>query len=565
MFKKLVLFITMMSMVILTGCTTPTLYEVAKSNSANVENNVEAKTTKAYPQPPAVMTENKAYVDTTPVSLIATPKWLKRNITLHGNNLPFSFYVSQLTQNSDAVLTYGPSIDKGKLISLDYKGSVQGALNQLAASSNYYYRIDKKNNKLTWSALETKVFDISFLPGDAQYQLGGSTLSNDSSSSSGSSGSSGSSSGGSSSDSSGFSFSQDTQFSSLTGSISVWKDLATSVKALLSKEGKAEVSESTTTITVHDHPQNINAVAEYIEVMNEELSQQVRIHVQVLEVQLTQQFNYGINWNLVKQFTQGSVSISGSMADNANNTGSFSPAGIAFTGATGESWDGTDIILQALQQQGQVSLITEPTLTTMNDQVGTIAIQNQQVYVSGGSTTSNDNSTTSAVTPDTVTTGFDLYLLPKIQKDKVYMQISTILSNLVAMNTFNANTGESGTSTASSNAATGDTTDQSAAQNIAQATTQSQGVNVIQEPATTLRTFNQRAVIPNGATLILAGFMAHGNRSNQSKFANSALLGGKGATSNNVEMVMLITPIILSKDENDMAPVKGYKGQGSVG
>jgi len=551
-YKHITLLITFLSFIFIAGCTTPTLYEVSKGNTANVKNNVEAKEQKAYPRPPAVLTENKAYVDTTPVSLIKTPHWLKRKITVHGNNLPFSFYVSQILHSSHAINTYDETVNKGKLISMDYEGTAYGALNELSAQSGYFYNLDKKKNEIDWSSFQTKVFDISFMPGDVQYQLGAgagglSISGNDDNGSSSSSGG-------------GFDFSQDTQYSNLTGTISIWKDLTGAIKSLLSEKGTAQVSESTTTVTVHDHPANVKAIGDYIKVMNKELSQQVRIHVQLLEVRLGKNFNYGINWDLVRNTGKNSWRLAGNLADNANNTGTFSPIGITFS-STGKSWGGSSTIIQALQQQGDVSLITQPTVTTMNDQVATISIQQQQAYLSGGDTTLNDNSSTSSLDTSTVTTGFNLYLLPKIQKEKVFLQISSVLSNLTNMATFNANTGETGSSETDNQ----DTQDPSEDNNDQQTnTTTNPGVNVVQLPQTALRSFNQRSVIPNGATLVLAGYIEKGNESNQSKFANVSLLGGKGATTKTVELVMLITPIILSENENDMAPVTGYAGlQGS--
>ena len=340
MFKKAILFTFALAVVFLSACTTPTLYEESKSNTANVKNNIDAKTQKAYPKPPAVTTEDQAYVDTTPISLIATPSWMKRNITLHGNNLPFSFYVTQILAGSHAINSYDDTINKGQLVSVDYQGTAAGALNELAARSGYFYTMDKKNNAISWSAFETKVFDISFMPGDVQYQLGENAGSlslsgGDSSGGGGSGGSSDSSSGG-------FDFSQDSQYSNLTGTISIWKDLATAIKALLSKDGTAQVSESTTTVTVHDHPENVQAIGEYIKVMNKELSQQVRIHVQLLEVKLNKNFNYGIDWNLVRNTGPNSWSLTGSTATNADNTSTFSPVGLAFSAADGSNWGGVE-------------------------------------------------------------------------------------------------------------------------------------------------------------------------------------------------------------------------------
>lgn len=568
--------------VLFSACTTPSIYDKAQSESKNLHNTQTAITEKAYDRPPAVITKNKAYVDTTPISLVHQPSWLNTPVSLHGTALPFNFLVDQTLTGTAVIVDYDHTVNPKKLISIDYEGQLKGALNELAARANYYYSFNIKKNTLSWSNFETKVFDISFMPGDTKYQLGENAgslaLSGSSSGSSGSSGSSSDSSSGSS-----FNFSQDTQYSNLTGSISIWKDLASTIKSLLSKDGKAEVSQSTTTVTVHDHPQNVKAIAHYINAMNDTLSRQVRIHVQLLEVKLGENYNYGINWDLVRNSNANQWSLTGSLASNAGQTSTFSPVGLMFSNSTaGSSWNGSNTIIQALEQQGEVSLITQPTVTTMNNQVATVSVQQQRAYLAGGSTTMNDNLSQSSIDTGTVVTGFNLYLLPKIQGEKVYLQLSSILSNLTAMRTFNVNTGAEGNASSNSssstdqpdnqntpstpnNTASNNTNSESNQNNNTTNNSNNQGTNngpsVVQLPETALRSFNQRSIVPNGATLVLAGYIQRENSDSQSKFAKIALLGGKGATTQTVELVMLITPIILGDNENDLGPEKGYKTQ----
>ncbi|MFX5583150.1 hypothetical protein ABTE20_21325, partial [Acinetobacter baumannii] len=74
---------------------------------------------------------------------------------------------------TDAVVYYDSSVDKKMLISLDYSGTIEGALRKLATLSNNSYTLDKKTHKLTWTALISKTFDIKFIPGTSSYTVGG--------------------------------------------------------------------------------------------------------------------------------------------------------------------------------------------------------------------------------------------------------------------------------------------------------------------------------------------------------------------------------------------------------
>lgn len=568
MLRQIQIYLLIVLSILMTSCS-PNLWDISKANTTNVKNNQDALLQKAYPRPPAVVSREGAYVDITPVSLEAEPSWLKKRVIIHGNNLPFSFYISQILSGSHVVNNYDNTVQPGKLVSVDYEGTVQGALKELAARTNYHYILNKKHRMITWSSFETRVFDVSFMPGDVQYQVGenaGALSLSGGGSTGGSSGSSGSSSSGQN-----YNFSQDTQFSNITGTISIWKDLAAGIKALLSKEGTAQVSQATTTITVHDHPQNVNAIAEYIAVMNAELSKQVRIQVQLLEVRLAKNFAYGINWDLVRNRNGNSWTLTGNMAANVGSIGTFSPVGITFS-SSNNRWAGTDTIIQALQVQGDVSLITQPTVTTMNDQVATISIQQQRAYESGGSTTMNNNLAQTSINVSNVVTGFNLYLLPKIQGDKIYLQISSILSNLTAMRTFNVNTGAEGDAASQSSQSTDQPANEANANssppnqnNNSTNATNNNGTNsgpsVVQLPETALRSFNQRSVIPNGATLILSGYIQRENSDAQSNAFATGILAAKGATAQTVELVMLITPVILDSHENDLAPAKGYEAE----
>jgi type IVB pilus formation R64 PilN family outer membrane protein len=497
----------------------------------NTKATIDESNQKDMPPPPPVMEKRGAYVDITPVSLTHPPYWLDQMVTIHGANLPVTFYVEQVLAGTDAEVQYNPGVNRGKLISMDYRGTIKGALRQIANKSNYYYNIDNKTGSVHWSAFTTKTFDVSFLPGAAKYEVGGKQNSNSSGQSGGNNGgSSNSGSGGVTINYTGVDLSATDQYSSLEGDISIWRDLESTVKSLLSPEGRVTVSQSTTTITVSDHPQNVAAVGNYIKKMNQELSKQVRILVQVVSVQLSKNYEYGINWDVVRNFTHGTISFVDNLASNAAVANSFSPMQLIFSATSGK-WAGTNTVIEALSQQGKVGVVTQPTVTTLNNQVAEISIQSQQSYIQSISNSQTQTSSTSGVNPGVVTTGFNLYLLPKIQNQKIFLQVSTTLSNLESLQEINASTGA--------------TCDQATPDGCG-STTPTAGTNVIQIPAVSERRFNQRSVIPNGATLILTGFKQRSNTANQSSLLYTGALGARGGEDVVTELVLLITPEVLN-------------------
>jgi hypothetical protein len=161
--------------------------------------------------------------------------------------------------------------------------------------------------------------------------------------------------------------------------------------------------------------------------------------------------------------------------------------------------------------------VSEPRVVCLNNQVSVIRIVSQQGYVAsvqnttlaaGG--TAPTSTVTSQVTPGIVITGLTLYILPKILKDHVYLQVNADMSTNNGFTTFSGSGG-------------------------------------VQLPNITEKHFNQRSKIRSGDTLILSGFRQVRNTANANQFLNSQALGGKGSIQSNVETIVLITPIILKE------------------
>jgi type IVB pilus formation R64 PilN family outer membrane protein len=504
-------------LVVLTGCQSPALYHQTTDNVLTVQQRVKGAVEKqnsvAEKAPPLVVNQG-LYVDKTPIDLARAPEWLKRPIILHGDKLPFSYFSRTVVGNTGRTILihYQTGLDASENTSLNYAGTVKGALDILAAKTGYVYTVN--GNNIYWQAFVTKSFEVAFMPGATDYLMG-------------KGGGGGSSTGGSTGQVTGvIDDSSSQQYSSLKGSLSVWKDLEDTIKQLLSVDGKVIVSESTTSVTIHDRPANVALVSNYIANLNKSLVKQVLVKVEVLQVQLESDFNYGIDWSIVEQAFGGST-----LQLNANygtpvsitplSGGTVPAGGLQFNNSARTT--GVTILINALKQQSRVAVVTEPRLVCLNNQVSALRIVNQNGYLAsvqntsfgGGSATgsSTGNSVTSQITPGTLVTGLTLYILPKIMNNKIYLQVNADLSNSL------------GFSNISSGGATPTT---------------------IQVPNVTQKQFNQRSVIGSGDTLIMAGFRQVQNTQGAMQFLDSQALGGNAAQQTNTETIILITPIILN-------------------
>lgn len=533
-YNRIILLFFVMILAI-SGCNSPVYYQ-AESNVADVKQHVDEamqRSNNSGKRPPSLLVSDGPYVDKTPISLEKQPTWLKNHIVVRGDQLPFSFYSRTIAGGAGRnVLThYQVGLDDTQKVSLNYSGTVKGALDLLAAKSGYVYSVH--GNSVYWQAFVTKTFDIAFMPGSSDYMMGKAA---------GGTGISNVSSGGSGGSSPAavtaiIDDSASAQYSNLKATLSIWKDLEKTVKQLLSPQGTVMVSESTTSVTVRDRPTNVDLISQYIANMNNNLAKQVLVKVQVLDVTLSNSFNYGINWQAVKislgqQFQLNAnygTPISLSTLNPFSTTTPFGGGtpGLPLIGTENiyEHSTGVTALINALTQQGKVSLVTEPRVVCLNNQVSVIRIVSQAGYLASVQTTSLSGSQaggasiTTQITPGTVVTGLTLYILPKIMGEKVFLQVNADLSVNNGIQTLSST---SGTSPTSGNTAP-----------------------VIQVPNVTQKQFNQRSVIATGDTLILAGFKQVGNQANAMQLFQSQELGGKAAVEQTTETIVLITPIIL--------------------
>jgi type IVB pilus formation R64 PilN family outer membrane protein len=515
---------------ILTGCNSP-VYNQTEANVADVKQRVNESVQRSNESgkiPPALVVNQGLYVDRTPISLSKEPSWLKNSMVIRGEELPFSYYSRTIVGGGGKnVLTrYQVGLDESLKVSMNYSGTVKGALDLLAAKSGYVYTVN--GNSVYWQAFITKTFDVAFMPGSSDYMMGKSS-SGGSLSASGGSVTGGSAGSASTAVSAILDDSAASQYSSLSGKLSIWKDLEATIKQLLSANGTVMVSESTTSVTVRDRPTNVELVSKYVSNLNNRLSQQVLVKVQVLDVRLSNGFNYGIDWNLMKRTLDGTnfflnvnygTPVSITPLTGADTTQQF---GITQMGVTA-----FNALVNTLNQQGKTSIVTEPRVVCLNNQVSVVRIVEQTGYLASvqttslaGSTTAGGASVTSQITPGTVITGLTLYILPKILGNKVYLQVNADLSINNGIKTISSATGTTPSSTSTTPG------------------------SIIQVPDVTQKQFNQRSVINSGDTLILSGFRQLSNQTGAMQLLNSQALGGKAAQEISNETIVLITPIIL--------------------
>jgi len=165
-----------------------------------------------------------------------------------------------------------------------------------------------------------------------------------------------------------------------------WRDLQTTLKAMVgNKSGRSVVVDSQAGIViVHAYPSEIHNVARYLDSIQANLSRQVILEAKILEVQLNDEFQAGIDWNLFGHIALG-------------NGGIGQQSSQSFTGTDFNLNDFTSIftlnvagnfgtLIKLLQMQGNVQILSSPRISTVNNQKAVIKVGNDSFYVTGVST-----------------------------------------------------------------------------------------------------------------------------------------------------------------------------------
>jgi type IVB pilus formation R64 PilN family outer membrane protein len=500
---------------LLVGCNSPT-YMTAHKNIKKHQNTM-IKTLS----PAQVFVSDEAYIDNRPIFRKYVPRWTDTKATISapaGTKLK-DLMTAIFKQRPDVKVIYQSGVKEDEVIkdSLEIEAKLSDVIKSIGKLVNYHYIIEQKD--IIWTPRATRMFQLGVLPGQVKYDMGGKV----------------SSSGGSANAVAGGSVTYNNAVQD-----DVWDNLKSVLEDLISDQGKFTLGKNTSILTVRDRPNNLQAVADYIEQFNNYHLQQVGIKVQVLEVDLKDEFKRGIDWNLIRtKMNDNMLGIASNLSSNISPLGTISTGSPVFTGAAGAilpsvsgsspganflfkrtngRWNGSSAIIQYIEQQGKVSIVSEPRFTILNNQIAELKIIDTEGYLKSIKTTTPGalGTTQTALEPGTLTTGFSLYIVPTIFDKEVLLQITTSISRKISINEFSTITG--------AGAANG---------------------TRIQMPNFTDRRFTQRSVVPNNHTLVLTGFKGLRNSTGDSTPFKVDLLGGKGATSEITEIVLLITPVII--------------------
>lgn len=256
---------------------------------------------------------------------------------------------------------------------------------------------------------------------------------------------------------------------STTSNSDFWTELKASLEAIIgNKEGRSVViSPQSGVVLVRamwDELKNVNA---YLKATQLAVGRQVILEAKIVEVQLNDSFQSGVNW---AGFRQGNTRVSSGFLSSgtilqptgalATGTSLIDPTTRTFTGGRLHSTPGQDIVsgtamanglfglafqttdfaalISFLETQGNVHVLSSPRIATLNNQKAVLKVGTDEFFVTNISTTTTAIGTTSTTSP-TVTvqpffSGVALDVTPQIDDSgNIILHVHPSVSNVTTV------------------------------------------------------------------------------------------------------------------------------------
>ena len=342
------------------------------------------------------------------------------------NNTPKAFFMGLVDGMGINMLVH-PDV-KGR-ISLRLKNvTLKETLQAVQDLYGYQYLLTDYGYRILPNTLQHKVFRLNYLNVSRQGTSGmsvasGHITSSDSSSSSSNNDSSDSNSSSNSNSSSSGGTNTASKIET-QASTDFWKQLQSSIKIIVgNKSGRSVIVDAHAgLVMVRALPAELAAVKDFLDKAELSLQKQVIIEAKILEVTLSEGFQSGIQWDTFGlgvggTFAASSNDVSGQLTSSAVRNSDDLEGIFSLNINTG---DFTGVI-QLLQRQGEVQVLSSPRISTLNNQKAVIKVGTDEFFVTEVSTNTTTSTTTTNTSPEVTLTpffsGIALDVTPQISED----------------------------------------------------------------------------------------------------------------------------------------------------
>jgi MSHA biogenesis protein MshL len=160
-------------------------------------------------------------------------------------------------------------------------------------------------------------------------------------------------------------------------------------------------------IVVRATPLELQQVEAYLKAVQLSIERQVMLEARIVEVELGQDAQSGVNWSAFSSRLSlgvaqpgASIGATGTLTDGTNSAtaGTNLAAGALGRGFYGLAFQAANFasLINFLQTQGNVQVLSSPRIATLNNQKAVLKVGSDELYVTGITTTTSSNGTGSS-------------------------------------------------------------------------------------------------------------------------------------------------------------------------
>jgi MSHA biogenesis protein MshL len=303
--------------------------------------------------------------------------------------------------------------------------TVLEAMDTLRELFGYDFRVSGKRIFVMPNTVQTRVFKINYLPGrregmsDTRVTSSSITEAGSGNNTGGNGSATGNSSNGNNGGNGSGSRADDSTHVRTTSDADFWREVQQSLNVMVGTEGHRSVvlNPSAGIIVVRATSAELRQVEGYLKAIQVSIERQVMIEAKIVDVDLDEGSQAGINWAAFRNGLFGgkghltvgvgqpgaTLGTTGALSDGSNSVTAgaslvASTIGQGFYGLAFQSANFASM-LNFLKSQGNAEVLSSPRIATLNNQKAVLKVGNDQLFVTGVSTSTVSSGTSTTSSP----------------------------------------------------------------------------------------------------------------------------------------------------------------------
>jgi type IVB pilus formation R64 PilN family outer membrane protein len=217
--------------------------------------------------------------------------------------------------------------------------------------------------------------------------------------------------------------------------LDVWKEIDSTLGALVSAPGRFVTQRAAGVVTVVAPPATMRRVASYFEALNRSLAARIAVEITAIYINTDRNDDFGISLNaLFKDSKTGLIYGLSDVVPSFNGT--IGSANFAISNPTSE-WNGTTAVIKALATNNKLADVQTGSIITQNGVPSSLKLTTNTDIIRSVqfSTVAQAGAATTAAQASTIPTGFSLQILPRIVGSSDISLIASVENSAIASET----------------------------------------------------------------------------------------------------------------------------------